>query len=180
MDTMDKKLIALQQEIKMNIEVYGWHVVKVDDDAVGPSYGYSIGLFEKFNHPEIIIIGPEVDIIHFLINQIGESVMKGVIFQPAYSYSTFIEGAYLRFATVDKKYYPTYVEHAKDYYTNNAFPLLQCLYPDPKGIYPDQATWPEILNAIQPYLGSITNSSTTKRKIHAISTGLLPIISIGT
>jgi hypothetical protein len=57
----DKKLVS-------DIEQVGWHVVMIPEDDEGPSFAYSIGLFQTFGHPEIIICGLGLDLMHQMIN----------------------------------------------------------------------------------------------------------------
>ena len=68
------------ERIRSDIEIFGWHVVKVLEDENGPGFGYSIGLFQTFSHPEILIVGLRLDLIHLLINNIGADIKKGKIF----------------------------------------------------------------------------------------------------
>lgn len=75
-----------------DIAEYGWNVTKVLEDESGPGFGYSAGLFKTFKHPEIIIIGLKVDLIHSIINGIGEGVKAGKTFQPGHYYSGLIDG----------------------------------------------------------------------------------------
>ena len=50
MNSPDKRVLA-------DIREYGWHVVKVFSRHGGPDFAYSIGIFETFVHPEILIVG---------------------------------------------------------------------------------------------------------------------------
>ena len=52
---LDKKLLD-------DVETYGWHVIKVMADETGPGFGYSVGFFRTFGHPEAIIIGLGLDL----------------------------------------------------------------------------------------------------------------------
>lgn len=89
----DKKLLD-------DVEDYGWHVVKVIGDETGPGFGYSVGLFKAFGHPEVIIIGLNLDLIHLIINRIGENLREGKSYQSGGFYSGLIEAHDCYFATV--------------------------------------------------------------------------------
>ena len=146
------------KQLVNNIEIYGWHVIKVMEDEIGPGFGYSIGLFKTFGHPEIIIIGLELDLIHLLINNIGEDIRNGKTFQAGQYYPGIIESVNCFFTSVDKKHYAEYVSYAQWYYKDVEFPLLQCVYPIVKTIYPWQSDWPKEIKNQQPILGDINNS----------------------
>lgn len=138
-----------------DIEEYGWNVTKVLEDESGPGFGYSTGLFKTFNHPEIIIIGLKLDLIHSIINGKGEDVKNRKTFLYGNFYSGLIEGFDCYFTSVEKKYYNEYVGYAKWYYKGDDFPLIQCVYPTIKGIYPWQSEWPKEIESLQPVLGEI-------------------------
>ncbi len=42
-----------KQQILQNIEQYGCHLVLIEADNYLPAFVYSIGLYQKFGHPEI-------------------------------------------------------------------------------------------------------------------------------
>lgn len=135
-----------------DVEQYGWHVVKVMGDDSGPGFGYSVGLFKTFGQPEMIIIGLRLDLIHSVINDIGEDLRNGRSYQSGGFYSGFIEGYDCYFVNVDVKYYSEYVGYARWFYKGDEFPLLQCIYPTKKSVYPWQNDWPEEISGLQPIL----------------------------
>jgi hypothetical protein len=141
----DKKLLD-------DVEKYGWHVVKVMEDETGPGFGYSIGFFKTFGHSEIIIVGLGLDLIHSIINGIGEGLREGKSFRSGEFYSGLIEGYDCYFAVVDLKYYHDYVGYCRWFYKGNDFSLLQCIYPTKKNVYPWQGDWPEEISNLQPIL----------------------------
>lgn len=148
----------LEKRLLNDIALYGWHVIKVPEDDLGPSYGHSVGLYHTFNHPEIIVIGLELDAIHYIINRLGDTIREGFVFQPNQFYSNIIENVDCYFTLADSKYYDEYVGYAKLFYKENEFPLLQCIYPTISGIYPWQDEWPTELKSTQPILKHITDS----------------------
>ena len=135
-----------------DVEKYGWHVVKVMGDETGQGFDYSIGLFKTFGHPEVIVVGLNLDLIHSIINGIGADLREGKIYQSGGFYSDLIEGYDCYFTTVDVKYYHDYVGYARWFYEGNDFKLLQCVYPTKKNIYPWQDDWPEEISNLQPVL----------------------------
>ena len=50
---------APDQQLLDTIENHGWAVIRVSADADGPSFAYSIGLYQTFEHPEIIIVASD-------------------------------------------------------------------------------------------------------------------------
>ena len=143
------------KKISDDIRDYGWHVIKVLEDESAPGFGYSIGLFETFKHPEIIIVGLKLDLIHLLINNIGEDIKNGLTLVPFSFNSDIIDNFECYISEVKKSHYDKYVGQAQAYYDSDEFPLLQCIYPTLKGVYPWQSDWPEDIKNLQPVLGQI-------------------------
>src|SRR5262249_31703607 len=69
-DEDDRKLLA-------DVEGYGWHVIGVEEDEEGPGFAYSIGLYHTFHHPEVIVFGLSVRVLHRIVNAVGEGVRSG-------------------------------------------------------------------------------------------------------
>lgn len=146
MDEGETKLIA-------DIGQFGWHVLKVLEDDKGPGFAYSVGLFKTFKHPEIIIVGLKLDLAHILINNIGEDIKNGKHFQSGQSYTDILDDFKCLMLDVTKDNYKEYVGYGRWYYQGDNFPLLQCIYPTVKGIYPWETEWPSDIKDLQPILG---------------------------
>ena len=146
----DKQLLS-------DIEEFGWHVVKILEDDKGPGFCYSIGLFETFNHPEIIIVGPNLDLAHTLINNIGEDLKNGMGYETGKLYPDILDGFDCLMLKVKEEHYKQHFGYAQWYYKNKSFPVLQCIYPTVKGVYPWEAHWPENIKDLQPILGDFKN-----------------------
>jgi hypothetical protein len=147
MDKGDKKLLR-------DIKKYGWHVLKVMEDDNGPAFAYSIGLYKTFKHPEIIIVGLNLDLAHSLINNIGEDIKNGMIYKSGEFYADIIESFKCLMVSVSQDNYGEYMGYGYWFYKNYDFPLLQCIYPTVKGIFPWESSWPEEIKDIQPILGT--------------------------
>ena len=59
----DAKLLADVQE-------YGWHVVSIFESDDTPGWAFSIGLFQNFHHPEIVVFGLNEELMPYVINEI--------------------------------------------------------------------------------------------------------------
>jgi hypothetical protein len=141
----DRKLLS-------DIEEIGWHDIMIPEDDDGPPFTYSIGLFRTFDHPEIIILGLDLDLMHQMINLIGEEIRQDRRFADGESVSGILEGYKVRFLHVVRRHYPEHFGYAHWYYKGDDFPALQCLWPDRQGRFPTDAGYPEPLRARQPLL----------------------------
>jgi Domain of unknown function (DUF4262) len=144
-----------KNRIKEDIELYNCHVIKVMEEDDLPGFGYSIGLFERFNHSEVIIVGLKLDLIHSLINSIAEGVSNGKRFESYTFYPDILDNFDCFVVDVANSNYDEYVGQALSYYGNRDFPLVQCIYPTVKGAYPWQDEWPKDINGLQPILGNV-------------------------
>lgn len=144
--------------VQNNIDEYGWHVINVLEDDQGPSFSYSIGLYKSFGHPEVIFIGLKIELAHLLINNIGESIREGFIYENDKFYTDILDNYKCRMLKVDEYYYNKYVGRGLAYY-NASFPLFQCIYPTVNGIYPWEKELPEEIRLTQPILRLKENNS---------------------
>lgn len=144
-DDHDRKLLA-------DVQGHGWHVIGVEADEEGPGFAYSIGLFHTFRHPEFIVFGLTVKVMHPIINSIGEQVRKGSKFGHLDEADDVVEGYNVCFHTVERKHYREYLGYARWFYQGDDFPILQCVWPDKEHRYPWHPDFNENLAARQPVL----------------------------
>lgn len=45
------------QKLLDDVQGHGWHVIGVEADNEGPAFAYSIGLYQTFGHPEVVVFG---------------------------------------------------------------------------------------------------------------------------
>jgi hypothetical protein len=146
-DPADKRVIE-------NIKKFGWHITGIPAEENYPPHTFSVGLYEKFNHPEIIIVGLDINLAASLINNIGEQVKSGKKFEPGKSYNKLLAGDFKSFfIKVDKKNYKEYVGIAGWYYGSPDFPLLQFVWPTKDGLFPWDKNSPKEFLEDQPLLG---------------------------
>jgi hypothetical protein len=128
-DDPERKLLA-------DVREYGWHVVAVGAGDEGPPFGYTIGLYHSFSHPEIIVFGLEVRVMFAIITEIGEQVKSGSRFEPWHESSIILEGYAVCFRNVERRHYRDHFGFARWFYQGDEFPVLQCVWPDARGRYP--------------------------------------------
>ncbi|MBS1522761.1 MAG: DUF4262 domain-containing protein [Bacteroidetes bacterium] len=152
---VDKETNSVDQKLLEDIEKHGLHVLHILGEEDFPPFSYSVGLYKNYNHPEIIIIGLKQQLGHIIINNIAEDIKNGIKYDP-FSWSDNILDDYkCLFIPVDKSNYEEYVGYDRWYYKGDNFPLLQCIYPTTKGIYPWEDAWPDNIKKLQPSLGPI-------------------------
>ncbi len=138
--------------IQTDIDRYDWHVILVPEDEIGPSFAYSIGLYQTFRHPEVIVFGLDLANLHSAVNQIGSEIRKGVRFGEGDGSDEVFEGVSVRFRLVSTDFYDEYLGQAIRYYAGNGFPCLQCFWPDGEGSFPWDSDYRFNVDSPQPQL----------------------------
>jgi hypothetical protein len=128
-DERDRKLLA-------DVERYGWHVIGIEEDAEGPGFAYSVGLYRSRGHPEVIVLGLPVRVMHQIINAVGEVVRSGERFEHLDESGEVLDGFHVAFRTVERRHYPDYLGYARWFHRGDDFPALQCVWPDSAHRYP--------------------------------------------
>jgi hypothetical protein len=141
----DRKLLA-------DVQGHGWHVINVVSDDEGPAFSYSIGLYENFGHPEVIVFGLSIDVMHLMINGIGDRIKEGGRYGDVDESGDVLEGYNVIFRTVELKHYPEYFGYANWFYQGDQFPALQCIWPDSLHRFPWHHSFNQSLAARQPIL----------------------------
>lgn len=129
-DASDEKLLN-------DIERHGWHNVGIAADALGPAYVFSVGMFQTLQHPEICIFGlNDTNMMSRIVNEVGELIRRGQTFSDGSTSDELLEGFPCVFRSITPDLYPEYFGYARWYYEGNAFPMLQCVWPDLDGRFP--------------------------------------------
>lgn len=136
--------IEAKQAILANIEDFGCHLSLIEADNYLPGFVYSIGLYKKYAHPEIICFGLHNDVMSAIINHACDLIKDGAVLTTGKLYSGFLEGFQVQFVEVDKAFYPGYLGYAGWFYDMGFdFPVLQLIWPDKQQKFP----WEENFNA---------------------------------
>ena len=93
----------LLHNTKLNIDKFGLQVIMVSSTSYCPSFAYSIGLTETYNHPEIICFGLSNDLGHAIINDIAELIKNGEKFEAEKISTEIFKDSRAAFLKVDKK-----------------------------------------------------------------------------
>ena len=139
-------------ETTSNIEKYGLTVIIIEATEYLPSFAYSIGLWKKFRHPEIICFGLTTKTLHALINNAADLVKNGQIIETNKTYEDIFENSKAAFIKVDSRNVSDYFGTAIDYYDTKDFPALQLVWTDRKNKFPWENDFEEEFIYRQPLL----------------------------
>ena len=144
-----------EQKIISDIDTYGWHVINVLPEGYHPSHSFSIGLYRTFKHPEVVIFGLKASTAHVFINNIGQDIKDGMIFEAGGEYPDLATGYPVTFVEVPASRYSQHLGWALWFYGEKSFPVLQMVWPDRSGNFPWHACFDPELHSLQPILGDV-------------------------
>jgi hypothetical protein len=123
--------------IRDDIATRGFHVLMVAGDDEGPGFGYTIGLHERFDHPEVLMIGLPMEKMSALLSGIGTRVSRGMRFaaEQANKGDVFTD-AEVVFKKMSVRNIVEHCGYALWYYEGEPFQVLQCVWPDNKHRFP--------------------------------------------
>jgi hypothetical protein len=148
----DASLSGHEISVLQRREQYGWFVNRIAEDASGPGFAYSFGLYEEFAHPEIIIFGLAEETMHRLINDVGKQVRSGAKYSAGDQTSDLLKGYTCAFGTVNPLQYCKTCTWTVWFYESNRFPALQLFWPDKRNRFPWEPEFDEQLRDRQPDL----------------------------
>jgi len=148
----DPNLSEHEVSVLQRREQHGWFVNRIAEDADGPAFAYSFGLYEEFGHPEIIIFGLPEGTMQQLINDVGRRVRSGVRYATGDVSSELIENYTCAFRAVNPLQYRNTFTWTVWFYERESFPALQLFWPDKQGKFPWEAGFKEQLRHRQPDL----------------------------
>jgi hypothetical protein len=138
-------------KVQADIARHGWHIVILRPEADAPGWAHTIGLWERFAHPELIVFGSEPRRLGALVNALGERVRGGVRFEPGET-DGVLEGLPFAFRAVAPRWTNVFLGNAAWHYRSEGFSALQGFWPDRRGRFPWDADCTPEVAAEQPQL----------------------------
>ena len=136
-----------ERRVVENVKKYGFHLWHVSPSADDDGFSYTVGLFDSYHHPELVIFGQKVDWRNSMIDFIVDQIREGKRFETGVLYPDLIEGFHCRFDSIssvgsyrdflgwDLWYYYT-VKRLKE-----RVPVFQFVWPDMQGVFPDNSAF---------------------------------------
>ena len=92
--------------------------------------------YENLDHPEMVLFGLDVDVMHHLINDAAKQIQRGVKHEEGHRYDDLIAGYSCEFRVVPPVRYKGFLNQTIWYYNGSPFPTLQLVWPDRTGLFP--------------------------------------------
>ena len=141
--------------VKSDIKKYGHHIIHVLGENDEPNFSYTIGLYETYQQPEIIIIGQSQDLLQVLLNNLAYDYKNGRVLTSGELEEDILDDYKCMAVNVDKKHYEEFLGIAMDYYKGVDFPVMQIIWPTQSNQFPYDKDAPEGFKKWQPVLGKL-------------------------
>jgi len=148
----DPGLDALDIEIITDVRDHGWHLVRVAEENGSPGWVHSIGFYENFSHPEVVIFGLEDNVLTGVIEDIGNDIRGGKRYSCGQSFGGILEGVECTFKPVHRRWFASFLNDCEWYYGGDSFGVLQCVWPDREGRSPWSEEFATEWCGLQPLL----------------------------
>jgi hypothetical protein len=142
-----------EQKVIADIRQYGWHCVHIMAEGDDGPYAFTIGLFQNYQHPELIIFGLPAKVAHQILHIAIQAIQSGEPINLAAKTDALIDGYYCHFVEAPRSKYRDYVGFGRWYYEGDKFPLYQIVWPNRQGQFPWQPEASDSFKRLQPILG---------------------------
>jgi Domain of unknown function (DUF4262) len=149
----------LERHVLTNIAEFGWHSVNVIEDDGHPPWTFTIGFYETWNHPELIIIGRSRATAQHILNTVATGLDNDQRLDLASTTLDLLPGTPCCFIEVSQRHYHDYVGFARLVLRGKPFPLYQIIWPSNDGHYPWSPHTPDSFKLRQPLLGEAPNGA---------------------
>ena len=122
--------------VQNDIQRHGWHVVLVPPEQDSPGWAHTIGLWERYRHPELLVFGSEPRVLTGLLNTLGERVRGGRRFAAGEQEEGVLQGLPFAFRAIAPRWIGVFLGNAAWHYRSESVPVLQGFWPDRAGRFP--------------------------------------------
>ena len=140
--------------IKTHIKEVGWHLRLIHGEEEEPSFLYTIGLWETYRHPEILLFatGQDPNAVAGSFRALIKRVIEGERLEAGRVYAKVFAEYDGAVREILPQYFPRYLEMAVLTYDTYDFPAVQLYWPDLEGRFPWQSGFDLQLFPLQPIL----------------------------
>ena len=126
----------MEERVRADVESHGFHLGVIPPEAGTPGWAFTIGLVERFAHPELLAFAPDADFMGRLVATLAQRVRRGDRFEAGRAYGEVLAGREVALRAVERKWYPAFLGNVAWYYGSEDFAALQCYWPDRAGRFP--------------------------------------------
>jgi len=141
-----------EKKLADDIIRFGCHIIQIKPENGIPGWSYTVGLYELFRLPEIVVIGLKENLAHFVLNEVARRQKGEIRFTDGHRESGLIENVDCEFRIVEKQWRRQIMGYAIWFYGDDNFPVMQCVYPDLDNHFPSEPNFDSSWRSRQPQL----------------------------
>jgi len=137
------------------VQEYGWAVelIEAGEGEAEPAFAYTVGLYQSFGAPELIVFGLAQEVMHEMLNTCGERIKAGETLPVDEPFAGVLEDYAVKLRRVHApESFREHVGYAIWFNDGKPFPLLQLVWPDKAGRFPGEPGVNPSLAKLQPLL----------------------------
>src|SRR5262245_45695021 len=152
MRTPDDSTTPQQRALLADLASTGVHIAHEDKRGEQPAFAYTVGMWQTFGQPEVIVIGLDDEVAHDLLDNVAEQADAGRAFAAGQQHDGLVHGYPVRFLSVAAEQAAQWLPLVGWAYERSDVPCVQLVYPDKQGRWPWQPDVREGFRRIQPVL----------------------------
>jgi hypothetical protein len=121
--------------IRDNIRRFGWHVMMIPEDDIGPGFAYTIGLAHSYGAPEVAMFGLDIHQMHQALNVLGRDAANGIALEDGQEHAAVLDQCPVLLRRADQRWHRTFFGRAIRFYRKPPLPVLQVTWPDANGTF---------------------------------------------
>ena len=126
----------MEEQIRADVERSGFHLGVIPPEAGTPGWAFTIGLGERFDHPELLAFAPDPEFLGRLVATLARRVGRGDRFEAGRSYAEVLADREVAMRAVERTWYAPFLGNVAWHYGSEDFDALQCYWPDGAGLFP--------------------------------------------
>ncbi|EJE53171.1 hypothetical protein PMI14_02070 [Acidovorax sp. CF316] len=137
------------KRVRKDIAAFGCSVIAVGDED--PPFAYTVGLWSRFKHPELILFGLPTELTADILNAIAAKIEAGAEFK-VFSQLHDVGG---KFGLHVKPLHGVHLDRYFGFglrFHGQEFPIAQVVWPDRAGRFPEEPGHDRSYAALQPVL----------------------------
>lgn len=142
-----------EQKVIDDIATHGWHCIHITAEGALVSYSFTVGLFQSYGHPELIVFGLPQQVAHDILATAADAARSGSPIDLTEPTQALLTDACCEFVAVPATAYREHVGYALWYYEKKLFPLYQIVWPSRSGLFPWHPEASISFREAQPVIG---------------------------
>lgn len=148
-----------ERQLLDDVAEYGWHCIHIMEEGKQVGYSFTVGMYQTFGHPELIIFGLSSSVSHQILSIVADAAQAGTPIDLSQPTDALIDHYSCCFAEVPLSEYYEHVGFARWYYQGDDFPLYQIVWPSKSGLFPWHPRSSAEFRAAQPVLGQAASGN---------------------